>query len=561
MTPISPGIALSNNTSTTASQQENQSEVGFEDLIKIDLPDKGTQTPPDQLKNETISGNDVTEADTPLIEEAEKEAGMKAPQANSAEKSFKNSNGEISQEGSVEFLPLQSAGKIDNTDRSIPSNTQERYNTEPKNVNKPNPHPGLGVEGAITPINSVEAQPEKMVTNDSSHSPEVPIMIATSSLSVMAEIDNTSETEELPLQKITKTEVTPRLKTDTPFETRSSINLHGAQASMDALPLQVKARSAELSSSEDITNSSRAQRVEDAASEGSLPLQVKARSAELSSSEDITNSSRAQRVEDAASEGSLPLQVKARSAELSSSEDITNSSRAQRVGGASSEDNPPLQPIIVDRAGKQNPVLDKNSPQIEISTTSQPTKQASTPTSAAAEAANIRPTDISAEAFRPAVETQPIQTDQVSPRSVPKSPIVHNVMAHIQSAKVEPGTITVRLRPDGLGIVELQITQDQDGTMEVSLRAKNPMVLDALRLERHAISDILTQQGVQLKQEGINFDHFGNQGGKAGSNATRDENSSQITGDESDQRDQDGVDDEKFVNQDADLQSETNILI
>jgi hypothetical protein len=526
MTPISPGIALSNNTSTTASQQENQSEVGFEDLIKIDLPDKGTQTPPDQLKNETISGNDVTEADTPLIEEAEKEAGMKAPQANSAEKSFKNSNGEISQEGSVEFLPLQSAGKIDNTDRSIPSNTQERYNTEPKNVNKPNPHPGLGVEGAITPINSVEAQPEKMVTNDSSHSPEVPIMIATSSLSVMAEIDNTSETEELPLQKITKTEVTPRLKTDTPFETRSSINLHGAQASMDALPLQVKARSAELSSSED-----------------------------------ITNSSRAQRVEDAASEGSLPLQVKARSAELSSSEDITNSSRAQRVGGASSEDNPPLQPIIVDRAGKQNPVLDKTSPQIEISTTSQPTKQASTPTSAAAEAANIRPTDISAEAFRPAVETQPIQTDQVSPRSVPKSPIVHNVMAHIQSAKVEPGTITVRLRPDGLGIVELQITQDQDGTMEVSLRAKNPMVLDALRLERHAISDILTQQGVQLKQEGINFDHFGNQGGKAGSNATRDENSSQITGDESDQRDQDGVDDEKFVNQDADLQSETNILI
>jgi hypothetical protein len=535
MTIILPGISALKNASIVASQQEVQSKGGFKDLINKGLSDEGAQTPPDETKNEPPTENDVTEADPILIEKTENEAEMETPQANSAKKNIKNANSELSQGDSVDFLPLQSADKMDNTD------------IEPKHVNKSNSHPHLGAEGAITSINSTDTQLEKEVANDTIQSPEVPILIAASSLSVMAEVNNTSEIDELLVQAAPEAKITPRFKTEAPFE--------------DNPVLQTKARSIEPSAPESITNSSSTPHIESATSEDSLPLQAQARSAQLSAPENIANSNSTQRVESATSENSLPLQAQARSAQLSAPESAANSSSTPRVESVTSEDSPLLQTVIVDRIDKQNPVPDKTPPQIEISKTSQATKQASIPTTTPSEAPNIRPADISAEAFRPVVETQSIQADQVSPRNIPKSPIVQNVMAHIQSTKVEPGTITVRLRPDGLGIVELQITQDQDGTMEVSLRAKNPMVLDALRLERHAISDILTQQGAQLKQEGINFDHFGSQGGKAGSNATKDENSSQITGDESDHRDQDGVDDEQVFNQESDLQSETNILI
>jgi hypothetical protein len=570
MTIILPGISALKNASIVASQQEVQSKGGFKDLINKGLSDEGAQTPPDETKNEPPTENDVTEADPILIEKTENEAEMETPQANSAKKNIKNANSELSQGDSVDFLPLQSADKMDNTD------------IEPKHVNKSNSHPHLGAEGAITSINSTDTQLEKEVANDTIQSPEVPILIAASSLSVMAEVNNTSEIDELLVQAAPEAKITPRFKTEAPFEdnpvlqtkarsiepsapesiTNSSSTPHIESAtSEDSLPLQAQARSAQLSAPESIANSNSTPRVESATSENSLPLQAQARSAQLSAPKSIANSSSTPHIESATSEDSLPLQAQARSAQLSAPENIANSNSTQRVESATSENSLPLQTVIVDRIDKQNPVPDKTPPQIEISKTSQATKQASIPTTTPSEAPNIRPADISAEAFRPVVETQSIQADQVSPRNIPKSPIVQNVMAHIQSTKVEPGTITVRLRPDGLGIVELQITQDQDGTMEVSLRAKNPMVLDALRLERHAISDILTQQGAQLKQEGINFDHFGSQGGKAGSNATKDENSSQITGDESDHRDQDGVDDEQVFNQESDLQSETNILI
>lgn len=96
----------------------------------------------------------------------------------------------------------------------------------------------------------------------------------------------------------------------------------------------------------------------------------------------------------------------------------------------------------------------------------------------------------------------------------PRSPIVQNVMQQVQGAKMDPGSLKIQLRPHGLGIVELEIVKAQDGSLEISMRAKNPMVLDALRAERHVISEMLSQQGVQLRGDGLSFDSFGQGGAK-----------------------------------------------
>lgn len=125
--------------------------------------------------------------------------------------------------------------------------------------------------------------------------------------------------------------------------------------------------------------------------------------------------------------------------------------------------------------------------------------------------AEMRASDYVAEGLRlsDAAATQVKEVPQ--PPATPKSPIVANVMTHVKSAVIEPGTMTIRLKPHGMGLVEIEVAQDVDGRMEVSLRASNPLVLEALRVERNVIADLLTQQGAQLKQDGLNFDGFGQQ--------------------------------------------------
>jgi len=108
-------------------------------------------------------------------------------------------------------------------------------------------------------------------------------------------------------------------------------------------------------------------------------------------------------------------------------------------------------------------------------------------------------------------------------RSVVRSPIAQNFLSHVRTISLEPGTVNIRLKPQGLGLVEVEISKAADGQTEVSIKAKNPMVLEALRMERHAISDLLNQQGSNIRQEGLSFDLFGQQN-TGGGKSPRDEN-------------------------------------
>ncbi|MFG6082825.1 hypothetical protein ACEUZ9_004057 [Paracoccus litorisediminis] len=83
-----------------------------------------------------------------------------------------------------------------------------------------------------------------------------------------------------------------------------------------------------------------------------------------------------------------------------------------------------------------------------------------------------------------------------------RSAMVANVAEQLQAARPEDGSITLRLKPHGMGMIEVEVAKNAQGMSEIILRVQNPMVLDALRAESQAMSDILGGQG------GLSFDLY-----------------------------------------------------
>jgi len=76
-----------------------------------------------------------------------------------------------------------------------------------------------------------------------------------------------------------------------------------------------------------------------------------------------------------------------------------------------------------------------------------------------------------------------------------RSPIVQNVASHLQTLDLDEGSVTIRLKPHGLGVIEVEIARGMAGQMEIAMRIQNPMVLEALRAERNTITELLSGQG------------------------------------------------------------------
>ena len=124
----------------------------------------------------------------------------------------------------------------------------------------------------------------------------------------------------------------------------------------------------------------------------------------------------------------------------------------------------------------------------------------------------------------PAPDTVPVFDDLlatgVTPArpQAPLAPAAETVLARMQSplARQVAGQVmvaaagsqaedrlVVRLKPHGMGIIEIEVTRGRDGAPEVAMRVQNPMVLEALRSERQAMADLVSSH---MKGDSLSMD-------------------------------------------------------
>ena len=91
------------------------------------------------------------------------------------------------------------------------------------------------------------------------------------------------------------------------------------------------------------------------------------------------------------------------------------------------------------------------------------------------------------------------------------SPLVRNVAGQLASLPLEEGRIKLQLKPQGMGLIEVELMRDMAGRQDISIRVQNPMVLEALRAERGALQDLLAEHG---QSGGLQLDLFHKDQGK-----------------------------------------------
>lgn len=80
----------------------------------------------------------------------------------------------------------------------------------------------------------------------------------------------------------------------------------------------------------------------------------------------------------------------------------------------------------------------------------------------------------------------------------PSSPLLRNVLDRLQELEQSEGRTRVLLRPQGLGILEIDVVRLADGRLQMSIRAENPLVLQSLEQDAGALSDFLGARGFDL---------------------------------------------------------------
>lgn len=98
--------------------------------------------------------------------------------------------------------------------------------------------------------------------------------------------------------------------------------------------------------------------------------------------------------------------------------------------------------------------------------------------------------DLDPTSLRAALADQARPTPESSAPQRPSSPIVQKVAEQIAKVASESGTTIIRLKPYGMGTIEISVDRSKAGRLDVEMRVQNPMVLDAMRNERGAISHL-----------------------------------------------------------------------
>nr|WP_325250172.1 hypothetical protein [Amylibacter sp.] len=84
----------------------------------------------------------------------------------------------------------------------------------------------------------------------------------------------------------------------------------------------------------------------------------------------------------------------------------------------------------------------------------------------------------------------PAEAQQPPAPQPSKSPIVRQVMDQLVQYPTENGMATIRLKPHGMGVIEITVERTKEGSLTVDMRVQNPLVLEAMRNERAAISHL-----------------------------------------------------------------------
>lgn len=102
-----------------------------------------------------------------------------------------------------------------------------------------------------------------------------------------------------------------------------------------------------------------------------------------------------------------------------------------------------------------------------------------------------------------------VQEPQARMRSPVARAAADQIAAALNGADPDQEKLVIRLKPQGMGIIEIEFAKDASGKTEVTMRVQNPLVLEALRSERGAIADIL---GPQARNDALNLETFTNPG-------------------------------------------------
>lgn len=106
------------------------------------------------------------------------------------------------------------------------------------------------------------------------------------------------------------------------------------------------------------------------------------------------------------------------------------------------------------------------------------------------------------------------------PPPLPPGMLADQVAVNIQKGLSQgQDKITVQLRPQELGRVEIKLEVNHDGKMTAVVAAERPETLDMLRQDARSLIDSLTQAGMNMDENGLNFMLQDGQGGAGGDDA------------------------------------------
>jgi hypothetical protein len=133
--------------------------------------------------------------------------------------------------------------------------------------------------------------------------------------------------------------------------------------------------------------------------------------------------------------------------------------------------------------------------------------------SAIDEATNFEPFELAAASQlaatssegRPAVSNLAPETARLK---APVSEVSRAVLDQIRSHQVREGRTVITLSPQGLGVMEVDITTNVDGHVQVVLRVENAQVLSLLRDDRDFVHQTLSQFTSHEKPINLDFQNF-----------------------------------------------------
>jgi hypothetical protein len=92
----------------------------------------------------------------------------------------------------------------------------------------------------------------------------------------------------------------------------------------------------------------------------------------------------------------------------------------------------------------------------------------------------------------------------------PTRPLFNNIIQQLNKATFNINKLSVTLRPASLGELNIDVNVDKDGIVRAVIKADNPIVLDAMRNDRHQLLSILKENGLNVTSDSLEFEQNNN---------------------------------------------------